>query len=400
MTTIEERLLTPVKSNYDIIICGGGVAGISAAIAAKRAGVEKILLLEKTFSFGGLATSGLICLFEPLDDGTGDRVMNGLVPEFLGNTLRYSFSSLDPQWSSFPETGPEKPRCCSIFSPAVFSLVLDEMLRGESIDVLLDTTIVSTCMEGTVCKAVIVENREGRAAFGAKTVIDATGDSIVLDRCGVPCRTGKNWLTSICFQASVASAGKTSESGQISRLLEWRNYGANDLGKGHPEGFPMLEGLTSDEVTRFMREARHRVFEGIKNDDPSQRDVISLPSLPQLRMTRRIDGAYTMTESDIKVRHDDSIGVSGDYKFSDRWYELPFGTLFNRKYPNLITCGRSLSAEGWAWNALREIPVCIMTGQAAGAAAAASVLERRHFTEIPVSRIQDILERQDVRLHK
>ena len=107
-----------------------------------------------------------------------------------------------------------------------------------------------------------------------------------------------------------------------------------------------------------------------------------------------------MTEADIKVRHDDSIGVCGDYKFSDRWYEISYGALINSGFPNLITCGRSLSAEGWAWNALREIPVCIMTGQAAGTAASLAVREGKTLTELSIGMIQNDLERQGVRLHK
>ncbi|MBQ3829791.1 MAG: FAD-dependent oxidoreductase [Spirochaetales bacterium] len=400
MKTIEEKIITPVCGDYDIIICGSGVAGIAAAIAAKRAGIEKILLIEKTVSFGGLATSGLICLFEPLDDGTGDRVMDGLALEFFRNAIKNGFSTIDPGWKAFPKNGPANPRCYSVFSPAVFSIVLDEMIRKEDIDVILDSHVVSTCLEGNLCTAVIVENRQGRAAYRAKVFVDATGDAIVLDRCGVPCRTEKNWLASICFRSTIDNAVTAAESGEIFKLLQWRNYGAKETGEAHPDYFPMLEGLTSEEVTRYVRESRHLVYQGIKDENPSSRDVIALPSIPQLRKTRRIDGDYTVTESDIKIRHEDSIGVCGDYKFSDRWYEVPLGSLVRSGYPNLITCGRSLSADGWAWDALREIPVCIMTGQAAGIAAATSVIEGKSFKEISVSKIQGILKKQEVRLHK
>ena len=400
MTAIEERLHTPIKGVYDIIISGGGVAGISAAIAAKRAGIEKVLLIEKTVSFGGLATSGLICLFEPLDDGTGDRIMDGLALEFFRKAIENGFSTLDSGWRDFPKNGPVSPRCMSVFSPNVFSLVLDDMLKKENIDVILDSHVVRTCMDGNLCNALIVENREGRAAYKAKVFIDATGDAIVLNRCGVPCRTGKNWVASICFRTTIESARNAVESGNIFKVIQWRNYGAKETGEGHPQDFPLIEGLTSEEVTAFVREARHLVFQAIKNEDPSSRDIITLPSIPQLRKTRRIDGDYTITDTDIKLRHEDSIGVCGDYKFADRWYEIPFGSLFNSSHPNLITCGRSISADGWAWDALREIPVCIMTGQAAGAAAAVSVKEGKTFNDISVSKIQNLLKKQDMRLHK
>ena len=401
MNIIEERLDVPVRGDYDIIISGCGVAGISAAIAARRAGIEKVLLLEKSFSLGGLATSGLIMLFEPLDDGTGDRVMDGLALEFLKNATRYGISTLDPQWRSFPKVGLESPRCMSVFSPTVFSLVLDDMLGKEKIDLILDSHVVNAMTDGNAVKAVIVENREGRAAYSARMFIDATGDAVILDRCKVPCRSGKSWLASICLKGSAESALKAAETGDMLNLLQWHNYGAKDNGKGHPDWFPVLEGgLSSEDVTRFMRGSRSLVFDAIKDENPSSRDVIALPSVPQLRKTRRIDGDYTVTESDFNLRHEDSIGVCGDYKYSGRWYEVPLGALFNRGCGNLLTCGRSISADGWAWDALREIPVCIMTGQAAGVAAATAVMEGKSLPDTPIAGIQKNLEKQGVRLHK
>ena len=400
MRMIEERLSVPLKGEYDIVVCGGGVAGIAAAVAARRAGIDKVLLLEKSFSLGGLATSGLIMLFEPLDDGTGDRVMDGLALEFFENSIKYGMNTLDPAWKSFPKKGPVNPRCMSVFSPTIFSLVLDDMLRKEDIDLVLDSHVVSSMTEGNICKAVVVENREGRVAYGAKMFIDATGDAILLDRCGVPCKTGKNWLASICLKASVENAQTAANAKSIFNLFRWHNYGANDFGIGHPEGFPMLEGLSSEEVTFFTRSARNLVFNAIKDEEPQSRDLTALPSIPQLRKTRRIDGDFTITDSDANVRHADSIGVCGDYKYRGKWYEVSLGSTFNRRFPNLITCGRSISADGWAWDALREIPVCIMTGQAAGAVASEAVMEGKNLGEVAVEKIQTLLEKQGVRLHK
>ena len=92
--------------------------------------------------------------------------------------------------------------------------------------------------------------------------------------------------------------------------------------------------------------------------------------MPQLRTTRRIDGDYTLLESD-KYRHfEDSIGAIGDFERRDFLYEIPYRTLIRSGYDNLITAGRSASADGYAWDVVRVIPPAIITGQAAGTAAA------------------------------
>ena len=69
MKTFTETLTTPIWGDYDIIVAGGGIAGVCAAVAAKRTGASRVLLLEKGILLGGLATQGLIALYEPICDG-------------------------------------------------------------------------------------------------------------------------------------------------------------------------------------------------------------------------------------------------------------------------------------------------------------------------------------------
>ena len=77
MNTIHESLETPVLGEYDVIVCGGGISGLTAAVSAARLGAS-VLLLEKGVLLGGLATAGLISWYEPLCDGRGRRIMNGM----------------------------------------------------------------------------------------------------------------------------------------------------------------------------------------------------------------------------------------------------------------------------------------------------------------------------------
>ncbi|MEE1329782.1 MAG: FAD-dependent oxidoreductase [Acutalibacteraceae bacterium] len=90
--------------------------------------------------------------------------------------------------------------------------------------------------------------------------------------------------------------------------------------------------------------------------------------MPQYRKIRRIIGEYTFVGTDGE-QFEDSIGCIGDFRYPGRHYQLPFRTLYNKKYPNLLAAGRIISASGDGWEITRVIPVCALTGQAAGIAA-------------------------------
>ena len=97
METINERLSTPVVDSADVIVVGGGIAGVAAAVAAARQGAD-VMILEKTALFGGLATNGLISWYEPLCDGQGTQLMYGLPEELLRLSVRYGPDTLPAIW--------------------------------------------------------------------------------------------------------------------------------------------------------------------------------------------------------------------------------------------------------------------------------------------------------------
>ena len=97
MKTLVERLETPVREETDVLVVGGGIAGVAAALAARRAGA-RVLLLEKQALLGGLATNGLISWYEPLCDGQGHQLIYGLAEELLRLSFRYGDDSLPEIW--------------------------------------------------------------------------------------------------------------------------------------------------------------------------------------------------------------------------------------------------------------------------------------------------------------
>ena len=149
---------------YDVIVCGGGMAGFSAAIAAARGGA-KVLLIEKATALGGLATVGLVPI--PLDTPAGiSQEMLTRLEELDGHTRRNS-------------------------NPETHKLVLDRMVKEAGIDLLLDTIIVDAVVSGDQVKAVVIESKSGRQVIFGKRFIDCTGDADLAFFAGCECMSGR-----------------------------------------------------------------------------------------------------------------------------------------------------------------------------------------------------------------
>lgn len=399
MDSIYETIKTPVMGNYDLIIAGGGIGGVCAAVSAKRNGVERVLILEKSVLFGGLATIGLISWYEPICDGRGRKLMYGMADELMQLAIRYGSDTLSEEWRGNPDAVKSNKRFSTHFSHSMFSLALDKLVKDHGIDILFDTCAVKPVMEKNKCIGIIVQNKTGRSAHMAKVVIDATGDADILARAGVPCVNGKNYLTYIAYEADTDTVKKAAESEDMLKLRKWFTVGSNLWGKGHPEGSPMLTGVTAEEVTRFVLEGRSLLFNKIKDDNRRTRDITALPYMAQFRTTRRIQGDYTLTEEDEGKYFIDSIAVAGDFSKPGKRYELPYRLLYNSEFGNIFTVGRSISASGWAWDVVRVIPVAAATGQAAGTAAAMLIKQDILANEIDISELQQRLIESDARIH-
>ena len=399
MDHIFEQFTTPTLGEYDLIAVGGGIAGVCAAVSARRNGIERVLLIEKTIQFGGLATTGLISWYEPLCDGQGRKLMYGMADEMMKLAIRYGPDCLPEEWRDDPDTVPSRKRYATHFSPSMFVLAIDQLVQESGVDVLLDTLAVNPVLTGEICEGVIVENKTGRGFYRAAIVVDTTGDADILSRSGVPCEYGVNYLTFVAYQADMKTLQRAIKENDIQYLRKWVTAGSDLWGNGHPVDKPKLTGVTAEEVTQFILEGRQMLLEMIREDDRRTRDLTALPGLAQLRTTRRIVGAYTLTEGDEGYSFPDSIAVAGDFQKRGKRYEIPYRLLYHADYPNLLTAGRSVSASGWAWDVTRVIPVAAATGQAAGTAAALCAQKKIAVGEVRVGDLQDRLIDGGVHIH-
>ncbi len=398
--TIRESLDTPVRDRADVLVVGGGVAGVAAAVAARRQGRD-VLLLEKTALFGGLATNGLISWYEPLCDGEGTQLTRGLAEELLRMSIRYGPDTLPAIWrdkskpvdKSLVSPGKQDPvggRYGTFFSPTMFQLALDELLRKEGIRLRLNILGVTPVMEGNICRGVITESLSGREAYLAQAVIDATGDAVILNRAGVPTVKGANYFS------FVAHLMDTAPAENVLARRKWRSIGSDLFGRGHPEGRSFVSGTTNEEETAMLLEGRGQLLDALRDGDRQKRDVTALPQQAQFRKTRRLDGAYTLTEKDRKVPQARSVAVLGDFANPGLWYELPYECLYHPDYPNLAAAGRMVSSDGWAWDITRVIPGCAASGEAAGVAAAMAAESGKALKDLDIAALQKRLRARNV----
>lgn len=400
MQYINESYKTPCRGEYDIIICGGGVAGLAAAVSAKRAGAGRVLLLEKSVLLGGLATIGLIAWYEPICDGCGNKLIYGMASELVQLSKKYGPSRYPAEWQSDPDHIDTKKRYAGHYSPTFFSMALDQWLLDAGVELLLDTVVVQPIMEAGACRGVVVENKTGRSFYAAKAVIDTTGDLDIFSRAGAPTKLGKNFMTYMGYRTDSGTLARVAESGNFIDARKWMYYGSDLWGKGHPEGMPTFSGTTAEEITQFVLAGRKGLLEKCAAEAPESRDISVLPAMPQFRKTRRLCGAYTLTEQDKGVHFEDSIGCVCDFAHAGELYELPYRILYHPGYGNLFTAGRTVSSDGWAWEVTRVIPVAVLTGEVAGLAAAMLCRNGCAAKDIPVAQLQQKLQQRGIILHQ
>ena len=381
----------PQKGKFDVIVVGGGIAGVSAAVAASRAGA-KTLLIEKGINLGGLATMGLISWYEPLCDGEGQQMIFGICQELIRLACRYGFDNLPPEWGGDGRNKSRNQRFSTYYSPGIFAAALDGFVTDNGVSLRFDTLATHPVMEGGRCKGLIVESANGSEFFEADLFIDATGDAGLMHRAGVPTVNGQNYMTYIAHGYTMDGVQKLAGDGDICAFRKWINAGSNLNGKGHPEGMAKVSGTTAEEITDFIVTGKKRMLDRISQTDKNSFDLMMIPSMPQLRTIRRIVGNTDFRGID-REEFADSIGTCGDFRgrHIGKHYQIPFGSLWNRDFPNLIACGRIISApSGDGWEVSRVIPVCALTGEAAGKAAALCVKDGKQLTDRAQADIEKI----------
>jgi hypothetical protein len=390
------------ERTYDVIVAGGGVAGVAAALEAARAGV-RTALVEKTVLLGGLATIGIIQIYLPLCDGHGRQVIHGISEELLQLSLKYGPGDVSSAWKAGMGG-----RYMTHFSPAAFVLAIDEALEAAGVQIWLDTLACKPIMEDNRAVGLEVENKSGRGKLQTACLIDATGDADLLYRAGADCADGLNWLSYWGHLFSLPELRKAIEAGNGKRIHEILLFtlGADNAGRGQPMEAPRFRGIDGEEVTRFVLAGRKLLRERLEQDHASGHGLERhnhfpelLPAMAQFRTTRRIIGLENLSSGQNNVRFETSIGLTGDWRKAGPVWEIPFGTLVPRRVRGMLAAGRCIAAEEDAWEVLRVIPPAALTGQIAGMAAWIALEQRTTPEQLGAEVIQAELRKRGMPFH-
>lgn len=357
------------EKNYDVVVCGAGVAGVAAAIAAARQGA-KTAIIEKQCLLGGLATSGLIYIYLPLCDGNGKQLAFGLAEEMLKRCVEYGPFDVPEQWGGpiggnpgCSEARKHRYACC--FSPAGFTLTLDKMLEEAGVDLWLDTLISDVYKDGNKVVAVETVNFSGKVRIAGKCFVDATGSASIAKLAGAKVISENNYVTPwILEMASDPSFFHFTES------LHVRTWGKLT------EEFEVKPPYDGKSITDFIRQSWRQMRTYYDQFDIKERKSnypVHLAAMPQLRKIAYIDAVYNMSKDDYGRDFEHVIGTAANWYHPDAGWNAPYESLVPKELDGLLAAGRCIGASGYAWEIFRVIPAAVLTGEAAGTAAALCV---------------------------
>jgi len=379
---VEEERKIDVAAEVDVVVAGGGPAGLAAATAAARCGAETILI-ERFGYLGGLATGGLvICLVET------DRYGYGICRELVDGLDDLKAAKLNkasgetPRWTEGASFSGEENWN---FDPQVFKFLADKLVTESGADMLLHSYVAAPVVKGNEVKGVIVEGKSGRQAILGKVVVDSTGDADISAASGAPFNLDRHpWGIDLEYRVGNVDLEKAvrwrnenqatfeklmKELGKDAATVSWGGDVNKGVIWGHGPRFFDVDGINVRHLTKVEVESRKKIVEALefyRRHVPGFEDAFVLEFAPQMgiRETRRIVGGYTLTKEDaVSGRRFDDAVARGPF-------DVPYRCLVPKEVDGLIVAGRCISTTHEAHGVIRNIPPCLITGQAAGTAAA------------------------------
>jgi len=412
---VENSRQTPIRGEYDVVVLGGGPAGIAAAVSAARKG-SSTLLVERYGFLGGAGTmSGLsnFCgLHAKIHDVEHRQVVHGVVDDLLARLDRFEgLAAVHPAYGG--------RIMAQAYDTAAFKLAADDLLQSARANILFHAFAVGVAMRSdTLIDALLIESKSGRQAIRARVFIDCSGDADLARWAGAPYEQSKEpggtYYTSHMFRMSDVDAVKAAGARQlipklmaeaesrgeerfprkgaivnpITHKSEWY---ANATQQKKPDG-SALDATNVDDLTYGELEGRRQiwqVFNFIHKNVPGfeQAYIVDIPPQIGIRETRRIVGRYQLSVDDVMNCADfpDAIGVNGwpveahvagdviirfpTISDARGFHQLPFRMIVPQGIENLYVAGRCSSMTHEGQSSARVSGPCYVMGQAAGAAA-------------------------------
>jgi hypothetical protein len=399
-----ERLMT--TTNPDILVCGGGMAGTVAAVAAGRAGAD-VLLIERWGFLGGSATAAAVGQFVGWETEAGRRVVRGIAEEIVETLVGRGASSGHTHFVM--STGHRMDQVS--YDPEGLKVVLDDLVARAPVRVLFNTMVMAVNRTGRSISEVTVFTKAGPLAIRPKVLIDASGDLDVLARAGadfLPLAEGEtlqpatmmfrfgpidyDTFDTIAASELQALARKGVADGLLARaaLHQSRVTGTQD-------GWFNISRVSVDatdpfDLSRAEMEGRRQAFSAaafIRENVPGcgEGRLVALAAQLGIRETRRIRGHYVLTADDLRSgrKFADAIaegaypidmhpatgaGLGFETLGKDHSYQIPYRSIVPVGFDNVLIAGRGISSTHEAHASTRVMPNTMAIGHAAGLAAA------------------------------
>ena len=407
--------------HYDLIVAGGGLTGVSAAVRAAREGLC-VLLIEKSGTLGGAISNNLVYPFmkymTPVN-GKEKVLCAGLFAEMREREHAYDASGTIVK-----------------FRPEYFKLLLDDMVCDAGVTVLFHATLFEVKVAERYVKSVCVATATGGVLeLSADFFIDATGDGTLMAEAGCAYQLGREedglcQPMTTCFRMCGVNVEhfradrprlqalykEAQERGEIQNprenILTFSGIGEGVL---HFNTTRVVKEDPTDPfaVSRAEMQARrqiHEIVAFLKKNSPDFENatLISIATEIGVRESRKLVGEYVLTADDllsltvfedavalgnydIDIHNPAGTGTNIHYFKQGEYYSIPYRSLLPREYDNLLVAGRCLSATHEAQAAVRVMPICACMGDAAGTAIAVAKQTNTHTHTLDVQLVREKL---------
>jgi len=440
-----------VVHETDVLVVGSGPAGLCAALAAARAGVETTLL-ERYGCFGGNITQ------VGVEGFAWYRHPETVDAEGIGREL-------EERAKQMGAAQPEPQSISHALDAEGFKFVADALVAEAGIRPMLHRLFVAPIVEHGEVRGVIIESKAGRQAILARRVVDATGDADIAYRAGAPTfKTPKTEMMSVSVMFSMTGVNKTRFIEQVKAdpqtYKDWGGNGEWDIttdGKEDELFSPFLRkpfkkafeagllpsnlatiagtwGSISDQGDLTYLNLVHLNYDGTDPDEPTEGEIMGrrqamlavnalrrfMPGCEDAKLrnfgmtlgvrdTRKIDAVYNLTGDDVRgqARFEDAIGIFPEFidgygvlilPTTGRYFHVPYRSLVPKGVANLLVAGRPIGGDKLSHAAVRNMMCCAVSGQGAGTAAAVSLKTGRPPGDVNIADVQAELKRQGARI--
>lgn len=408
---------------YNLLVAGGGLSGVAAAVSAAREGLS-VALIEKSGMLGGAMSNCLVFPFmrywSKTEDGkNAESLSRGIFEEMINRAKEYDGSVK-----------------LNLFKPEDFKFVLDDMVTEAGVDVLFHSTVCGASVEGRTLKSVEIATQYGKMEIESDFFVDTTGDGNLFFLAGCDFQLGREsdgfcQPMTTCFRmCGVDIAQFRSEQKDLNALYaKFKEEGKitnpredilvfTGIGEGvlHFNTTRIVKHNPTDvfDVSRAEIEARRQVYEMVcflkENSKAFEHStLVSIASDIGVRESRKLKGVHILNADELKAmtRFEDSIAL-GNYDIDihnptgsgtshyffkpGEYYTIPYRSLVPNEIDNLLVAGRCISTTHEAQASIRIMPICTCLGEAAGTAVAVAHKAGTNTHDVDVKAVQSKLK--------